>query len=120
MKVDFKINAILSESAFSPVYQAVITGEGNSWGRTIAKLYARGVQWTEAFRNKRLVTIIDNDGNYDFVVHQKDGSEIKFSLDMGQVAEVRALLEVMNRTISPGRYFTPLKITSIKETRGAK
>lgn len=117
-KYDFKINAIVVEKNYAPIYEAVIHGDDSGEKRK-AVLYARGNTWTERFQNQSLVTIIDRDGELEFTIHKSEKDSIKFDLNIGELADLRALVEVLNRTYE-NLYFNPLKISSVKETRRTK
>lgn len=94
-------------------YRAEIVGDDKG-SLKLAKLYADGPHWT--INGQNLVSIEDRDCHMRITFPRKN---LSFDLPLCDVGDLRALLEVLQRT-ERVKYFTPLKISEVIEIRRKK
>ncbi len=100
------------DGRFGPNFKVVIKRLSNYI--SLSSLFARGSEWSPLYRGKKLVNILDTGDDVRIKIHSDKPKYL--SLTYSELAELRALIEVLNRT-SDENYFDPLKISSVTERK---
>jgi hypothetical protein len=125
IKADYKKEIYLEDRDSSrkgePHYKAVITGDDAGF-RMKSVLYAVGEGWNPKLKDKPLVTYEIIDDVDAFTMHKFDGTpDVTISGQLGDLAEIRVLLEVIDRTYDrKGMFLSKVRIKKATVTRKIK